>query len=228
MTLKLISFELCPFVQRSVITLLEKDMAFDISYLSLDELQNPPEWFQKISPLGKVPVLDIDGTSLFESSVIMEYIDDIKTPSLHPADPLQRALNRAWISFGGDLLFSQYRYATAADEETFTSNQKEFDDGLLKLEEVISSDGPFFNGSSFNLIDAAYASLFMRLDILEEQYRSNFYAGKPRVENWANALRERNSVVNSVVPDLAEKYVEYCINAGDYVAQVFSGTPVTT
>lgn len=221
MSLKLISFELCPFVQRSVITLLEKGMDFEISYLTLQELKNPPEWFQEISPLGKVPVLRVDDTTLFESSVIMEYIDEISPPSLHPADPLQRALNRAWIAFGGDLLMSQYRYATAADENTFNQGKQSVDDNLLKLEAVLS-DGPYFNGSEFQLIDAAYASFFMRLDILEGQCNSGFYANKPKVSAWAASLRERETVINSVVPDLADKYIDYCSNAGEYAKKMFS------
>ena len=221
MSLKLISFELCPFVQRSVVTLLEKGMAFEIKYLSLDELRNPPEWFRQISPLGKVPVLRVDDTTLFESSVIMEYIDEISPPSLHPTDPLQRAMNRAWIAFGGDLLMSQYRYATAADETVFLKAKQEIEDSLTKLE-AVHSDKTFFNGEHFSLIDAAYASFFMRLDILESRHCSNFYADRPRVAAWAAALRQRQTVKDSVIPDLASKYLAYCCNAGEYAMKVFS------
>lgn len=221
MTLKLISFELCPFVQRSVITLLEKGMEHEITYLTLDELKNPPQWFRDISPFGKVPVLRVDDTTLFESSVIMEYIDEISPPSLHPADPLQKALNRAWIEFGEELLFSQYRYATAEDEEVFKQNRQEVEDGLNRLEGILS-DGPFFNSSDFCLIDAAYAPIFMRLDILEGQHNSRFYDNKPKVSRWAAACRELDTVKHSVVPDLADKYIDYICNTGDYAGKVFA------
>lgn len=222
MKLKLISFELCPFVQRSVITLLEKGMDYEITYLTLEELKNPPQWFRDISPFGKVPVLRVDDVTLFESAVIMEYIDEIKLPSLHPTDPLQRALNRAWMKFGEELLFSQYRYATAADETAFKQNQQEVIAGLQRLDDVLK-DGPFFNGEKFHLIDAAYAPFFMRLDILEEQYPSGFYKDKPKVSRWAAALRERDTVKNSVIPELAAKYIDYLRNTCDYAAMVFGG-----
>ena len=39
---KLVSFKICPFVQRSIILLKEKNIDFDIAYINLDE---PPEWF---------------------------------------------------------------------------------------------------------------------------------------------------------------------------------------
>lgn len=52
--LKLISHKLCPYVQRAVIALLEKGVPFE--RIDID-LAHKPDWFLKISPLGKVPVL---------------------------------------------------------------------------------------------------------------------------------------------------------------------------
>ena len=52
--IELISFKICPFVQRSVIALKEKQVDFKVTYI---DLANPPEWFSEVSPLGKVPVL---------------------------------------------------------------------------------------------------------------------------------------------------------------------------
>ena len=53
---RLISFELCPYVQRSVMTLREKKVAYDIDYI---DLSDRPDWFVELSPLGKVPVLEV-------------------------------------------------------------------------------------------------------------------------------------------------------------------------
>ena len=100
MDIELISFDLCPFVQRSVITLLEKNIPFKRTNI---DLANKPDWFLQISPLGKVPVLRINGNILFESAVINEYLDEITPPSMHPQDSLQKAVNRAWIEFGSEL-----------------------------------------------------------------------------------------------------------------------------
>ncbi|MEE9448159.1 MAG: glutathione S-transferase family protein, partial [Arenicellales bacterium] len=99
-TLKLISFNICPFVQRSVILLNEKGVDYDLDYI---DVKNKPDWFLEISPLGKVPVLVADNTSVFESAVISEYIDETHAPSHHPQDPLQKALHRAWVEFGSTL-----------------------------------------------------------------------------------------------------------------------------
>lgn len=71
--LTLISHRLCPYVQRAVIALNEKGVAFE--RIDID-LASKPDWFLKISPLGKVPVLRVSNESgevtLFESNVICE------------------------------------------------------------------------------------------------------------------------------------------------------------
>ena len=89
--LKLISHKLCPYVQRAVIALSEKAVAFE--RIDID-LANKPDWFLKISPLGKTPVLLVGDTAIFESVVILEYLEETQAKPLHPADPLERAEHR--------------------------------------------------------------------------------------------------------------------------------------
>ena len=113
-TPELISFDICPFVQRSVITMIEKGQEFDITYI---DLANKPEWFLKISPFGKVPVLKVDDTVLFESAVINEYLDEINPPSMHPGDALTKAHNRAWIEFSSQLNMNLFQWSVATEEE---------------------------------------------------------------------------------------------------------------
>ena len=100
MDLELISTKRCPFVQRSVITLKHKGIDHRMTFVDSDD---PPEWFKAVSPLGKVPVLRVDGDAvIFESAVINEFLDDITPGQLHPEDPLTRATNKSWIEFGGE------------------------------------------------------------------------------------------------------------------------------
>src|SRR5713226_7744790 len=104
--LKLISHKLCPYVQRAVIALTEKGVPFE--RVDID-LANKPDWFLKISPLGKVPVLRVatgEGeTVLFDSNVICEYIEDTQgCAKLHPQDPLVRAQQGGGMGFGSTTL----------------------------------------------------------------------------------------------------------------------------
>ena len=69
--LTLISHDLCPYVQRAVIALTEKGVAFDKEYV---DLANKPDWFKAMSPLGKVPLLKVGDEVIFESAVILSLI----------------------------------------------------------------------------------------------------------------------------------------------------------
>jgi len=214
---ELISFDLCPFVQRSVITLLEKDVPFDITYI---DLSSPPQWFLNISPFGKVPVLRVDDETLFESAVINEYLDDITPPSLHPSDPLTRAINKAWIEFASEMLGAQYRYCVADTKDIFDRSLGELRRFITQLSEKLN-DGPFFNGNNFALIDAAFAPFFTRTALLESFVDNNLYNNHPDVAAWSEALISRNSVINSVKPDFSEKYMKYIRDIESYAATVF-------
>src|SRR5712691_3578454 len=93
-SLTLISHDLCPYVQRAVIALAEKGVAFE--RIDID-LGNKPDWFLALSPLGKVPLLRVGAAVIFESAVIVEYLEETQPNPLHPSDPLERARHRATI-----------------------------------------------------------------------------------------------------------------------------------
>src|SRR4029077_19560925 len=99
--LTLISHPLCPYVQRMAIALAEKSLPF--TRIDID-LAAKPDWFLAISPLGKTPVLRIDDAAIFESAVILEYLEDTRSPPLHPAESLARADHRAWVEVSSSIL----------------------------------------------------------------------------------------------------------------------------
>ncbi|MFZ1327201.1 MAG: glutathione S-transferase family protein [Candidatus Contendobacter sp.] len=216
MAYQLVSFVLCPFVQRSVITLKEKRVAFDITYI---DLQQPPEWFAALSPLGKVPVLRVDDQRvLFESAVINEYLDETNPPPLQPQDPWRRAHNRAWIEFGSNLLGRQYRLLTAPDAQRCAQERAGLLSDLVYVEQQLG-DGPFFNGESFALIDTAYAPLFMRLEILERRYPQGLLEPTPKARAWSAALLARPAVQASVVSDFENQFCRYYAAQGGWLGQ---------
>ena len=202
--LELISFKLCPYVQRAVIALKEKGLDFKITYI---DLKNKPEWFKKLSPMGKVPVLKVGDTVLFESAVIAEYLDETNPPALHPADPLLKAKNRAWIEYASELFMGLYRFVTASQPGQCDNLQGELRLRLERLEGELGS-GPFFNGPDFALVDACFAPFFMRLALVEEQQPMRLLKGLPRVERWSRALLARPSVRASVVEDFPELFAD--------------------
>ena len=107
MDYKLVSFPICPFVQRSVIMLKCKQQDFDIEYVSLDDM---PQWYLDRVPTGRVPSLWIGDEVLFESAAINEFINETADgDNMLPADAVQRARARAWVAFSDQLLTNQFR-----------------------------------------------------------------------------------------------------------------------
>ncbi len=202
MKLELISFPICPFVQRSVITLLEKEADYTVSYIDLAE---KPDWFLRISPLGKVPVLRVDDEHvIFESAVICEFLNEVTPGDLHPGDPVAKAHNRAWIAFGESLLFDQHRLMLAGDagsfEETWTDNRAR----LARIDEAYT--GPFFDGDRFSLVDAALAPLLQRYALAQRYVALPGYGDFTGLSRWWDALAERPSVPGSVPDDFEERW----------------------
>lgn len=216
--LELISFKLCPFVQRAIVTLNEKGIDFDINYI---DVYNPPEWFKEISPLGQVPILRVGDEVLFESSVIQEYVDEATAPSMHPSDILTKAQNRAWMSFGGDINGLMYQINQAKDKDAFNEKLADIKAKLAKLE-AVHSGKDFFNGTKFNLIDAAFAPLFMRLQLLSELCGLSFFEGLPNMQIWSNALNAKDSVKNSVVPEFPKMFKGMLMHFDGHIATLLS------
>jgi len=212
--LELISFKLCPFVQRAVIVLKHKNIDFDITYIDLND---QPDWFKAISPLGQVPVLKVGDEVLFESAVIQEYVDEVTPPSMQPADPLVKAKNRAWINFGSDIIFAMHGLVMAKDEEAANEKMAVITQKLSQLE-AQHSGGDYFNGSEFNMIDAAFAPMLMRLCFIKTLTGVDLLGDCPKMQNWTEVLLEMPAVQQSVVENLMMMYKGMVKHMDGYLA----------
>ena len=214
MSLKLVSFPLCPFVQRSVIALRVKQQAYDIEYVKLDEM---PQWYLDKVPTGRVPSLWVDDEVLFESAAINEYIDETTPGSLFPEDPVQRARARAWIAYGDELLMNQFRMIISSDEETYEKEKEDLVNGVLKLADALK--GPYFFGDQFSLADIAYAPLFVRIKLVEPVYQAFLAAAGEDSDlvAWAERLVEMEDVKLSVLPEFPNMFKDIFRKRGSYV-----------
>lgn len=197
--MRLISHALCPYVQRAAIVLMEKGITFD--RLDID-LNNKPDWFLKVSPLGKTPVLQVEGEAIFESAVICEYLEDTALPRLHPTDALQRARHRAWMEFGSTLLNLIGAFYSAADEATLLARAADIRARFVQIEAALG-DGPFFAGEPFSIVDAVFGPVFRYFDVIDEVGDFGWWEGLPKVQRWRNALASRPSVAQAVRADYA-------------------------
>ena len=220
MKLELISFKVCPFVQRLVITLRHKQVPYDIRYI---EPGQPPDWFKEISPFGKVPLLRVnEETVLFESAIINEFIDEITPGELLPRDPLQKALSRAWIEFASAATMDLAPLWMAADRSAY-EQAREILLGKLARVEAAKRAGPYFNGPHFSLVDAAFAPLFMRLALLSAAHHFIEAGRFPELEGWQRTLLALPEVQDSVVPELPELFRAQVQKKPGYGAALFAG-----
>ena len=200
--LKLISHKLCPYVQRAVIALTEKGVAFE--RIDID-LANKPGWFLKISPLGKVPVLtvatDRGEVALFESNVICEFIEETQAGAkLHPEDALQRAEHRAWMEFGSAILGDLWGLETTTDAAIFESKRQAVATKFARVEAALGT-GPFFAGEMFSLVDAVFAPIFRYFDVFDEFTDLAVFKDTSKLRKWRAELAKRPSVKAAVGAD---------------------------
>jgi glutathione S-transferase len=204
--LKLVSHKLCPYVQRAVIALTEKDVPF--KRIDID-LANKPDWFLKLSPLGKTPVLLVGDRAIFESAVILEYLEETEARPLHPSDPLRRAEHRAFIEFGSAVLNDIAGLYSAPDEATFKAKATQLEARFARLETRII--GPWFDGETVSLVDAVFGPVFRYFDVFDEIGDFGILIGKPKLERWRQNLAARASVksaVGSDYPALLRDFIE--------------------
>ena len=203
--LKLISHKLCPYVQRAVIALTEKGVAFE--RIDID-LANKPDWFLAISPLGKTPVLQVGDSAIFESAVILEYLEETQAKPLHPADPLKRAEHRGWIEFGSTVLNDIAGFYAAVDEATFKAKTAQLEQKFARLEARVAAS-PWFDGENFSLVDAVFGPVFRYFDVFDEIADFGILSDKPKLARWRKALSARPSVRSAVSADYAALLREF-------------------
>ncbi len=217
--LHLVSHVLCPYVQRSVIVLHEKKIAYTRTNI---DLANTPAWFEQISPMGRVPVLQIDQSqSLFESSVICEFINEITPGSLHPEDPFDKAHHRAWIEFGSGILDSIGGLYNASNREIFESKRIDI---LRKfaLVELEISGKPYFSGTKFHLIDAVYGPIFRYFYTFDRIIDLGIFDHLPKVTAWRDTLNQRQSIQRAVADEYPELLMQFLKERQSYISSLIS------
>lgn len=203
MAIQLVSAKECPFVQRAVIILREKNVAHDVTYI---DLGNKPQWFLEQSPRGKVPILIVDQGVLFESQAICEYLDETQgTTRLAPIDAFYRARDRAWFGYASeDFFLPQYFLMTTDNANAYTERRDQLAARVKRLDEELPGEWLSGDGTRFGLADAAIAPFFTRLRLLTKWTGYDWLKDAPRVQTYANALLNRPSVRDSVVPEFPD------------------------
>jgi glutathione S-transferase len=223
--LTLVSHHLCPYVQRAAIALTEKGVPFE--RVDVD-LADKPGWFRALSPLGKVPLLEVVAGArqavIFESAVILEYLEETQANPLHPADPLERARQRSWIEFGSSILNGIGRFYNAQTDQALADEAATLA-GMFGRIEAELGDGPWFAGDAFGLVDAVYGPIFRYFDTFDRIGEFGVLAGKPKVGAWRAALSGRRSIQRAVAPDYPERLMAFLRNRDSALSRRIADTP---
>jgi glutathione S-transferase len=208
--LVLVSHALCPYVQRAAIVLHEKGVPFERRDV---DLADKPDWFLRVSPLGKTPVLLAGEEAILESAVICEYLDETTAPRLHPPEPLRRARHRSWMEFGSALLNAIAVFYNAPDDAALQRAAADIHRRFRQVEEVLHAP-PYFEGERFSIVDAVFAPVFRYLDVFERIGDFGMLAGLAKVQAWRAALALRSSVQAAASPHYPELLTAFLARRG--------------
>lgn len=204
--IKIVSFKICPFVQRVTALLEAKNVLYDIEYI---DLKNKPAWFLDISPTGQVPVLITEnGQPLFESDAIVEYIDEITAPLQDDLTPEQRATNRAWSYQATKHYLVQCSTMQSADKGVLDERMAKLRKSFEKAERQLGEE-PYFAGAMIGNVDIAWLPLLHRAAIVEDHNGYDMLNDFPKVKAWQQTLLDSGIPGKSVPKDFLQKFSDF-------------------
>lgn len=214
--IKIVSFKICPFVQRVTALLEAKKVPYKLEYISL---KDKPQWFLDLSPTGQVPLLVTEtGKALFESDAIMEYLDETHFPLESRISPEQRALDRAWSYQASKHYLVQCSAMRSADESTLAERSEKLAKAFEKAESALA-EGPFFKGESLSNVDIAWLPLLHRAAIITAHSYYDFLERFPKVKAWQTALLNTGLAAKSVAEDFEQTFTDFYLSDSTYLGK---------
>lgn len=222
-TLRVISFKICPFVQRVTAALEAKAVPNSVEFI---QLKNKPQWFLDISPTGQVPVIVTADTktALFESDAIVEYIEDRYGAVEDGLSHEQKALDRAWSYLASKNYLVQCSSMRSGDEETLKERAAKISAVFAKAEKHLvatNPDGALFKPTEqLSKVDVAWLPLLHRYHIIKENSGFDFLEEFPRVQAWQSAILKTGLVGKSVADDFEEAFKGFYLSDSTFLGRM--------
>ncbi|KAL4999743.1 hypothetical protein BDV10DRAFT_193474 [Aspergillus recurvatus] len=227
--LKLYGSCFCPFVQRVWIALELK--GFPYQYIEVDPYKKPQSLLD-VNPRGLVPALRHGEWGSYESSVLLEYLEDLNVgpPLLPPSDAKLRAHCRLWTDYvNRHIVPNFYRVLQEQDQQKQIEHAQELHNSLNTLIEAADPQGPFFLGPHVSFVDVQIAPWVVRLNRVLKPYRG-WPDPEPgtRLGAWVDAIEANDSIkATTSLPDLYldsyERYAENRPNTSQLANAINSG-----
>jgi len=205
--IKIVSYKICPFVQRVTAALEAQKIPFEIEYISL---KDKPLWFLDISPNGQVPIMVTEArTTLFESDAIIEYIEDEYGALEKGVINEQRALDRAWSYLGSKNYLVQCGTMSSKDDVTFKERSEKLITAFTKMEKQLSSNSTFYKSNTLSNVDIAWLPLLHRADIVKKYTDYDFLCGLPKTQAWQKAVLATGIAEKTVSEDFEPLFKDF-------------------
>jgi RNA polymerase-associated protein len=150
----------CPFSHRVRHVLAEKGAAVEIIEV---DINNKPEDLIDLNPYGQVPTLVDRDLVLYESRIIMEYLDErFPHPPLMPVYPVARAQNRLMLHRIDHDWYAQMAKIMSGSAAEVKKARKALQESLVSLEPVFA-EKEYFLSEEFTLVDCSLGVLLWRL-----------------------------------------------------------------
>jgi glutathione S-transferase len=201
----------CPYVDRVRLYLHETRIPCRYVVHGDDPELDP----KSVTPTGKVPFLKVGRHVLFESLVILGYLDETNSRPWLPPDPLSRARCRSWMTFADDL---HLRQACLFDAESADggSAAERYGAGLAALDAGLEQEAGLFAGPG-SLVRLVYAPLMHRLSLADRRFRLGLLARHARVAELAAELSSYVCGTGILPADFEERYIEHLMKWPGYL-----------
>ena len=100
---------------------------------------------------------------------------------------------------------------SAVDAASFQASRGKLAERFSQLEKVLG-EGPYFAGTQFSLVDAAFGPVFRYFDVFDEVAGISPFDATPKTRRWREALAQRSSVRAAVAADYAAMLRRFVIN----------------
>ena len=214
--MKIVSFKICPFVQRVTALLEAKGVEYELEFISLSD---KPQWFLDISPNAQVPLLITDeGEALFESDAIVEYIEEVYPPLRPNLSPVEKARERAWSYLATKHYLPQCGAQRSADQDILTERSQKLNKVFDTIEAQLG-DTRFFAGDEIGLVDVAWLVLLHRACIIEQKSGYDFLGSRPKLKAWQDNIMQSGLPAKSVAPEFVADFAGFYLSDQTYLGR---------
>jgi len=175
-----------PYSHRVRVVLAEKNITVEVT--DVDPLHIPDD-LMDLNPYGTLPTLVDRDLRLYESRIIMEYLDErFPHPPLLPVDPVSRATSRLYLYRVDRDWHSLMDTILRGRKDPAAKARKELRESLTATAPIFDAK-PYFMSEDFTLVDCSIAPLLWRLPVLGVELPPQAKA----VKAYAQRLFERDS-----------------------------------